>query len=158
MKAAILTLALGAALLPEQSQPFDFQGVALDSKYADVSGPLKAAQCRELDSKILCKVPDAKVLDSLASLEYHFENITPDKKLYKIDVYLLNDDAGSKALSGLSAKWGEPEPDYRRYVWRRGVYKITLIQVVGGAAITYLNRDMKDVVDKKAAVKAASDL
>lgn len=158
MKAAILTLALGAAPLPEQSQPFDFQGVALDSKYVDVSDSLKAAQCRELDAEILCKVPDANVLDSPASLEYHFENITPEKRLYRIEVYLLNDGAGSKALSGLSAKWGEPEPDYRRYIWRRGAHKITLIQVVGGAAITYLNRDTKDVIDKKAAVKAASDL
>lgn len=158
MKAAVLTLALLAAPSFAADPPFEFQGVALDTKYSDISSMFKAGQCGEGDSEIVCTVSGAKVLDAPASLEYHFEKIDAKKRLYRIEVYLLNDAAASKALSGLTQKWGEPEPDFRGFVWRKGAYRITLIQVAGGSAITYLNRDVKDVIDKKLAVKAASGL
>lgn len=158
MKAAILSLALFATPLSAARQPFEFQGVALDAKYSDISNMFKEGQCKEGSGETVCVIGNATVIDFPSTVEYHFENVTAEKKLYKIQVYLLSDSAASKALGGLTQKWGSPEPDYRRYIWRRGAYRITLLQVVGGSAITYLNRDMQDAFDKKVAASAAAGL
>lgn len=140
--------------------PFDFQGVVLDTPLPALAKMFQPQQCSENGGETVCIIKDTVVLGSPSTVEYRFRSgDNPQAKLYRIEVYLLDVSVASTAVDGLTKRWGSPQSaSYTRWIWQRPHYRLDFLNLVGSAAIRYVNTDVEDQVNAEANKKAASGL